>query len=484
MSSVVLDRLLWTAAASYPDRTAAGLRQRVAAQLAALEPAWQLAVRLEVACPPDLPPDSRPAADLLATWRRLAARPVDWLSQDLRPADSCGAAVVELLQALAAGRAAVVAATDPWLRRALLSCGRLARNGSLQVATAVALATATEAAGLPELLSSRPDAPGPLLWVAATAGEPAAWLADAIDAGLPLSGVVTAGDFDALPDASLERCLLVLSTGTAEGVIARLRALAERGTGVLLHGSTLDCPAVQQWLGLQTGAPAPAGCRLRDTRRGVTADWPASAALPTERLDLTAFDALPLAVAEAGAETWAYAVRRGAVGWVHGPAGHWLLELPALLGWTWQQLVRPGGRPAAFVASWQDNGLCLAGCQHDATTALQLALPDGAPVPTGLTAALHDGVSHLHPEWGVHYQCRVFVRQEGGAVRVEAIPSPEPGLSSALRISGLQDAVLSIRLPRERLEDAAVDGGDAVIFDEQHGAVVAFGVSGEFLVAW
>ena len=125
------------------------------------------------------------------------------------------------------------------------------------------------------------------------------------------------------------------------------------------------------------------------------------------------------------------------------PCEQLLRHALAELGWR-VAIERPGPGPEAvhLMISRHRNGFVFAGFSPEADAALLLRTPLGAPVLPGREARLAGG-SLRWPVWHwFHEECRVFVEQESGTLRLNPEPAKDARYRRRWLLSGLRDATV------------------------------------------
>ncbi len=89
------------------------------------------------------------------------------------------------------------------------------------------------------------------------------------------------------------------------------------------------------------------------------------------------------------------------------------------------------------------NGFFFSGFCPDTTTALQLRLPQGAPLLLGLETRLVEGRARYTMPKAWHHECRVFVDgQRAGRLACSEVHSGMVGVTRRMLVTGLQDATI------------------------------------------
>lgn len=415
---------------------------------------------------------------------------------------------------------------SPWLDRygrephdiyLPLAVARLDGTGRAETARSVALLTVDDSYGrmpdqvpdevtphLLDALRSRPDAPGPLVWVyplaeyeAMAFGQPPRleepffgdwFVRAAVNNGLPLNTVISSSTFVALPAAERARLtssVLLAPVPDGDGPLAAaLLAHAERGGGLLLYGPIGRAgKKLLAALNLKIAAALDGELRLlMDSDFDELRDRPyPRRLLHRPMLCAGGYEALlangadpfthVVARVEKGDERRVAALWRpiqgwdsGVVGWVRGTlaqsyrgghllsaddpttffAGDLLLRrLLAATGWRVAFGKREPGQPSPVLTiSRHANGWYFAGYMPSTTVELRLRTPAGAPILVGIDTELRDGTAcHRLPRaW--RRECRVFVEQDSGEVRCREQFSGHVGIRRRLHLEGLHDAIV------------------------------------------
>ena len=429
---------------------------------------------------------------------------------------------------------------EPFDIYAPLSCGRLKEDGEVQAATSVAFLTIDTDQGelnpdtaieviphMREALRTRPDAPGPLVWVypfderQADFTDPdraaLAWFNDAvarqaIGQGVPLNTVVSTTALQSVPAETLrDSILFCLLPRADEPVVPTLLELLEEGVGILFYGPASGAdPRLLKRLCIAVEEPLEGDLTLR------TADheWPLHHNSVTGAGGICAVPAsgddgpppVYLAAASNGNQERLYAVRCGKAAWLrasmplrfrhHFGRAHALppeescnplrlaCDLLADLGLGVHQVVAEAdGTPANLFVKRSDNAFWFCGHKPDATATFGLALPDGVPICCELQTRIADGLGWYAFDRTFHRECRVFVRQSSGLVGCKELQHPT-GTSRRLQITGLSDATVTVFPPIDCGETLGVSDDVTSMYDEERGLVQMFGVDGSVTVTW
>lgn len=91
-----------------------------------------------------------------------------------------------------------------------------------------------------------------------------------------------------------------------------------------------------------------------------------------------------------------------------------------------------------------DNAMMFSVYNRDTTVETRLKFPLGAPVLNGFSTKISDGYASYHFNKSVHSECRVFVKQESGVVKVKEEPPVNMKYRRRIQISGLKNATVCI----------------------------------------
>jgi len=121
---------------------------------------------------------------------------------------------------------------------------------------------------------------------------------------------------------------------------------------------------------------------------------------------------------------------------------------------------REGVKPPTMAIARCDNGLFFSVYNSNTTTATKLKFPFGAPILCGTEAELVNGCASYRFARGEHRECRVFVEQEEGIISCREAPPVNARYRRAIKITGLEDAVVRL-FPEKGCEAlAAITGID------------------------
>lgn len=415
---------------------------------------------------------------------------------------------------------------SPWLDRygrephdiyLPLAVARLDAAGKVETARSLALLTVDDSYGrMPEqvpdevtphllaALRTRPDAPGPLVWVypleqyeRLAFGRPARleepffgdwFVRAAVNNGLPLNTVVSSGNLVTALAKNPARYLdSVLLSPVPEGDTPLARTLlahAAKGGSLLLYGPMSRAgEAMRKALNLKPADPLDGELRLtmeddfdelrdrpyprRLLHRAVMSAGGCEAVLADGSDPFTHV----VATVSRGDERRVAALWRpvsgwdsGVVAWVRGThaqsyrGGHLLspdnpndwfagdLLLRRMLdasGWRITVARREPRQPAPVLAiSRHANGWYFAGYTPNTTVELRLRAPTGAPLLVGGETELRDGAACYRLPRAWRRECRAFVEQDAGELSCVEQISGHVGIRRRLRLTGLNDAIV------------------------------------------
>ena len=93
---------------------------------------------------------------------------------------------------------------------------------------------------------------------------------------------------------------------------------------------------------------------------------------------------------------------------------------------------------------------------RDTTVEAHYKFPLGAPVINGYNTLLVDGYATYHFPRSVHAECRVFVKQDSGVVRVREMSSVNRKYRRRIKVSGLKNADVCLFPESYCIETAAI----------------------------
>jgi len=126
-------------------------------------------------------------------------------------------------------------------------------------------------------------------------------------------------------------------------------------------------------------------------------------------------------------------------------AGDLLLRavLPSF-GCDVRMVKRAAEQPSPVLAiARHNNGFYFSGYVPNTNVGLQLQMPDGAPIFSGLETELVDGRAQYRMPRAWHRECRVMVRQAEGEILCAEQISGAIGVTRRLRLTGLKDATVT-----------------------------------------
>ncbi len=159
-----------------------------------------------------------------------------------------------------------------------------------------------------------------------------------------------------------------------------------------------------------------------------------------------------------------------------------------LLGWEIDYRLRAADQrdPQLFISRHR-NAFLVSGYKPDNTVEMALRFPDGAPIFVGDDTVLEDGRALYHLDKSFHKTCRACVAQCSGLITCRKTLNLE-FTELEIAISGLQEALVTLYLPVDKIEGALIRTRDSQAFDVQAhrvgDKVVISDVSGTLLVRW
>lgn len=91
-----------------------------------------------------------------------------------------------------------------------------------------------------------------------------------------------------------------------------------------------------------------------------------------------------------------------------------------------------------------DNAMMFSVYNRDTTSETRLKFPLGAPVLNGFSTKLKDGYASYHFNKNVHAECRVFVNQNSGTVKVKEEPPVNMKYRRRIAVEGLENATVCL----------------------------------------
>lgn len=125
-------------------------------------------------------------------------------------------------------------------------------------------------------------------------------------------------------------------------------------------------------------------------------------------------------------------------------------------GWNIVQAFTEKSTPAQLMMWRHDNGLFFTGYAPDNTVDLGLMTPNGAPLLAGYTCEMRDGIAWYHIPTTLWKPCYVFVRQDSGRIRCRHVYHSRKFMNCTYSVTGLQDAEVLIRVPKEHWKNAEI----------------------------
>lgn len=114
-----------------------------------------------------------------------------------------------------------------------------------------------------------------------------------------------------------------------------------------------------------------------------------------------------------------------------------LFEKLSLCGYS---IINRGEEKPVIMIHKHNNAFMFSVYNRDTTEETHLKFPLGAPILSGFSAKITDGHAVYHFNKCVHSECRVFVKQKGGKVRVEEQSPVNMKYRRRIKVSGLEDA--------------------------------------------
>ena len=322
------------------------------------------------------------------------------------------------------------------------------------------------------------------------------FIARAITAGLPLNTVVTTDNFAKLiqdqPEVFAGRVLVIPTPAADWAYAAKVVDFVKRGGQVILYGSLHESPPeLLDLLNVKIDQPIDGDLDvtlrmvedcfetklrrrpLRHLSRGC--DGGATEVLAHRKDKST----LVRATVAKGQERRVYALVRklrswkgGQVAWLRGSlpfdvapnslepilfnpneshdASLWMRYLLSDFGYDLRQKRRDAAtRPAFLFAARSRGAYVISGHKPDATVALTLRFPDGAPIITERQAWVQDSAATYFFDRSFHHDCFAFVRQDKESFINYKEQRTLPTEMRAFRLAGLREAVVTLYVPRE-----------------------------------
>jgi len=361
------------------------------------------------------------------------------------------------------------------------------------------------------------------------------YTATAIDSGLPLNSVCSTGNFaKALAQGTLEGTILctvlpMIGAPYCEVLIDYIK----NGGQVLFYGSERYAdPRIQEMLGLSSDTPIEGELVMQASAEleAVSDEVLTGNLLKHTPVDsdggvsAVAAGCHVLAEVLQDGQRRAYmteiTVGRGKAVWVRGSlpfsiehgeeivyqpkryisASRFLRYGLSRFGWQIQQRFSEKSTPAQLVMWRHDNGLYFTGYAPDNTLELGLATPDGAPLLSGYTAEIRDGMAWYHVPTTLWKSCHIFARQKVGRIRCRHIYNSRKFKNCTYSVTGLEQAEVLIRVPEAHwetvefqvsdqqfsvmLQDHKDAGKYGVRMDAQNHTILLQNVTGNLQVSW
>ncbi|MHB1357784.1 MAG: hypothetical protein ACYCZF_17585 [Anaerolineae bacterium] len=364
-----------------------------------------------------------------------------------------------------------------------------------------------------------------------------AFTAKAIDAGLPLNGVISTEHLArALETGVLEDTILYTPVpARGAGYLPSLLKWVEDGGRVMFYGPVEHADkAIRELLELKLADELDGELELDWRRKDISLNQGQGGPTVLNHVAITSAggvrevlragaQAEVVAVVHKSGEERVYALlaRHGQVGWCRGTTpfeisgGQWInnhdiskcvngARIPRLLlaamGYQISHLSQaPEQRDPQSFVSRHRNAFLLSGYKPDNTVELALSFPDGAPLFTGDDTILENGLAHYHFDKSYHKECRVFVKQQSGRLQSRKTLNHE-FTESEFAIRGLKDATVTLYLPLDKIAGAYVrqpsrattaqDNAEGAVGqlntpEARHGdKIILTGISGQLIVRW
>ncbi|MGQ9731257.1 MAG: hypothetical protein ACUVX8_08260 [Candidatus Zipacnadales bacterium] len=357
------------------------------------------------------------------------------------------------------------------------------------------------------------------------------FLRSAVQSGLPLNTVISTDNLlsvlGSTPDVLNETILVALAPREGWAYTQALCDWVKKGGKALLFGPLAKAdPRVQELLAVKLAEPLTG--QLRIVKAPVGDIFPPGYTAPEAMVHRPVLSGGPLLetapaelvraiVADDSGQRAAAVVRKeaewngGGVVWVRGSlpltfregstnpiqdtnvsvldTSVWLRNLLAEFDCEFTQVRHDAATRCAYVfVSRNDNAFLFTGHKPDATTQVQLRLPQGAPLLTERETRLVDGRAQYGFDRSYQHECRVFVQQTADTLLSCKEMQHPTGTRRRILISGLQDATLTLYPSTEAVEHKTVglDGpeGLRVTYDQARKCVLVSQVTGNLTVIW
>ena len=408
---------------------------------------------------------------------------------------------------------------SPWLDRygrqphdiyLPLALSRINSKGDVQTPNQVNLLTVDNSYGetpeqvpvevIPHLkfaLSTRPDAPGPFVWLypfdeyhnMTFSGESVDevffgdwFMRSAVNAGLPLSTVVSTRNFQSALSFGdkLRGCVVFAPTAISKAprIMGSLKNFIEDGGKALLYGPVNDA-AMSRLVGVELTDGVSGELDIvvsgRETRIKHEPLY-SGGDVNTKSNDP---NAKVLASVAGYGETLVLAQTRslgkGEVAWIRGTNSFTIAEngrypqmldkrdffhpeslmrtLLGKLGFIFEfDKYNDASNEPVFAAHYQANALWLSCFVPNLNTTEKLSFPEGAPVFTGKDTVIENERAVYHLARAERLECRIFIEMDDGEVGCEEHCLCVPEVRRRLKVCGLKNATLRFR-PESRFEN-------------------------------
>jgi hypothetical protein len=392
-----------------------------------------------------------------------------------------------------------------------------------------------------DALRTAPDAAGPVIWLypfneyhdMTFSGEKidevffGDWfMRTAINTGFQVNTVVSTGNFEAAlnSNACLNNVIVTPTSVTNdENIFALLTEFIINGGKVLFYGP-VDNERLLNFLGLET-APMVEGV-LETVVEGVSVTIKHESIYSAGGIAniATAKDVNVIAEVRRNKQKLPIAMTRpvgnGTAAWIRGTNSFVILQngrypemherdkyfypeslmrvLLGKLGYGCEFDKYSTEQPdPVIVTNYSRNALYLSSYVPDMNTAERLKFPEGAPVFVETETIIKNGLSVYHFPKAVHWECRVFVEMEDGAVKCTEHILETPEVKRRIEVSGLKNATVRFR-PESGYEDttkvllnhvcAPFMEGDFLEPEQESrfaGTVLTYhNVTGKILISW
>lgn len=359
--------------------------------------------------------------------------------------------------------------------------------------------------------------------------------ATAIDSGLPLNSVCSTENFaKALSQGTLDGTVLCTVLPMKDAPYCEdLIDYIKNGGQVLFYGSERHAdPRINQMLGLHTDSAIDGELIMEASPEleAVSDEILTGSILKHSPIDsdggisAVAYDCQVLAEVVQNGQRRAYMTEKiigsGKAVWVRGSLPFSIergeeivyqpqqyLSAPRFLryglcrfGWQIRQRFTEKCVPAQLVMWRHDNGLYFTGYAPDNTLDMGLLTPDGAPLLSGFTTEIRDGIAWYHIPTTLWKPCYIFVRQNTGRIRCRHIYNGRKFKNCTYSVTGLERAEILIRVPEEHWSTVEIQVSDrefsvmlqnnqdagqyGICMDEKNHTILLSPVTGNLQVSW